>query len=100
MHYIIAKDNLNRDYHNDRLFTTEQALTLLEMKEWCKIANHENSAYFYTIIDDLSKMNLESMYDCNGEVPSYDTFCRYTGLGILPHDQALQMYNKHFHIQG
>ena len=99
MHYIIAKDNLNRDYHNDKLITTRQVnQTVEEMQGICDRANNSQDTYFYTIITDLSEMNLESMYDCNGEVPGFNTFCNYTGLGVLPHDGAYKMYSKHFNL--
>lgn len=99
MYYIIAKDNLNRDYHPDRLVASRQLNQSVEdMQERCDLMNHSQDQLFYTVITDLSKMNLESMYDCAGEIPSFSTFCSYTGLGMLPHDDVDIIYRKHFNL--
>lgn len=101
MNYIVAKDNLNRDYHNDRLVTMQKmGQSLQDLIDKCDTINANHGSLFYTVTNDLSTMYLMSMYDCNGETPAFDIFCNYTGLGILPHEQALAMYNQHFNIQG
>lgn len=99
MHYIIARDNLNRDYFPDRLIALRSLnQTIEDMQERCEVLNYAQSQLFYTVIDNLNDMSLDSMYDCNGEVPPFQTFCKYTGLGILPHDGAEVLYQQHFSL--
>jgi hypothetical protein len=101
MHYIIAKDNFSRDCHNDKLVALQEPTqSVQDMQNWCDINNHDCSLLYYVVTDDLTTMYLTSTYDYKEEIPTFDTFCNYTGLDLLPHDHALVIYNLHFNIQG
>jgi len=97
MYYVIAKDNLNRDYHNDRLVADFEARLGAEI--YCQMHNYDNSPYFHTITISVEDMNLESAYDINGEIHSYTVFCNFTGLTLVPIRLSRSMYNKHYNIK-
>lgn len=100
MLYIIAKDDLNRDYHNDKLIAVyDPTVTYnyeLNCQRHCHDLNKENDGLFYTIICDLSVMNLDSMYDLSCGITTFEQFLVYTGFGIIPHDQAYTIYKSRF----
>lgn len=100
MTYIVAKDNLNRDYHNDILvaiFANKSMATA-----YCKTNNHEHASQHYIIvesIDELMKsMTLSSFYDVNGSVPDLKQFLNFTGLSIVPINIAKEMFNQHYNV--
>lgn len=92
---LIAVDNLNRDYHPDRIIEVSDDISRLNT-----LANNRNdldSQLFYKVVDRDYKLNFDSLYDMSDiDKPSFNEFCYYTGVDYLEPDVAISIYNKQF----
>jgi len=98
IYYVIAKDNLNRDYHNDIL--TAVFLYKTDAMHHCARNNYESAPYFYEVKIDLDSFDTSSFLDVCGKVPSLDKFLEFTGLGLADRQLAIDMYNKQYNLGG
>lgn len=94
---LIAVDNLNRDYHPDRIIEVSDDISRL--KTLANDRNYLNSQLFYKVVDRDYKLNFDSLYDISDiDKPSFNEFCYYTGVDHLEPEVALEYYNKQFKI--
>ncbi len=94
---LIAIDNLNRDYHPDRIIEVSDDISRLKTLESDR--NHLNSDLFYKVVDRNYKLNFDSLYDISDiDKPSFNEFCDYTGVDYLEPDVAISIYNKQFNL--
>ena len=94
---LIAIDNLNRDYHPDRIIEVSDDISKLETL--AKVWNNLNSNLFYKVVDRDYKLNFDSLYDISDiDKPSFEQFCNYTGVNHLEPDVAISIYNKQFNL--
>ena len=94
---LIAIDNLNRDYHPDRIIEVSDDISRLKTLESDR--NHLNSELFYKVVDRNYKLNFDSLYDISDiDKPSFNEFCNYTGVNHLEPDVAISIYNKQFNL--
>ena len=95
---LIAVDNLNRIYHQDKIIEASDDEQLLIDK-----ANTRNSLVqnlFYKVVDRDYKLCFDSLYDISDiNKPSYEQFCKYTGVNHLEPEVAISIYNKQFNIK-
>ena len=95
---LIAVDNLNRIYHQDRIIEVSDDISRL--KTLAKVWNNLNSNLFYKVVDRDYKLCFDSLYDISDiDKPSYEQFCKYTGVNHLEPDVAISIYNKQFNIK-
>ena len=95
---LIAIDNLNRDYHPDRI--VEASDDISRLKTLANDKNYLNSNLFYKVVDRDYKLNFDSLYDVTDIViPSFEQFCNYTGVDYLEPEVAISIYNKQFKIK-
>ena len=95
---LIAIDNLNRDYHPDRIIEASDDISRL--KTLASDRNYLNSNLFYKVVDRDYKLNFDSLYDITDiDIPSYEQFCNYTGVNHLEPDVAISIYKKQFNIK-
>lgn len=94
---LIAVDNLNRDYHPDRIIEVSDNISRL--KTLASDRNYLNSNLFYKVVDRDYKLNFDSLYDtADIDIPSFEQFCKYTGVNHLEPEVAINIYNKQFNI--
>ena len=94
---LIAIDNLNRDYHPDRIIEVSDDISRLKTLE--KVWNSLNSNLFYKVVDRDYKLCFDSLYDISDiDKPSFNEFCNYTGVNHLEPDVAISIYNKQFNL--
>ena len=94
---LIAIDNLNRDYHPDKIIEVSDDISRL--KTLASDRNNLNSNLFYKVVDRNYKLNFDSLYDISDiDKPSYEQFCNYTGVNHLEPDVAISIYNKQFNL--
>ncbi len=94
---LIAVDNLNRDYHPDKIIEASDDISRL--KTLASDRNYLNSNLFYKVVDKDYKLNFDSLYDiADIDIPSFEQFCDYTGVNHLEPDVAISIYNKQFKI--
>lgn len=94
---LIAVDNLNRIYHQDRIIEVSDDISRL--KTLAKVWNNLKSNLFYKVVDRDYKLCFDSLYDISDiDKPSYEQFCNYTGVNHLEPDVAISIYNKQFNI--
>lgn len=94
---LIAIDNLNRDYHPDRIIEVSDDISRLKTLESDR--NHLNSDLFYKVVDRNYKLNFDSLYDISDiDKPSFNEFCDYTGVDYLEPEVAISIYNKQFNL--
>ncbi len=94
---LIAIDNLNRDYHPDRIIEVSDDISRLKTLESDR--NNLNSNLFYKVVDRNYKLNFDSLYDISDiDKPSFNEFCDYTGVDYLEPDVAISIYNKQFNL--
>ena len=94
---LIAIDNLNRDYHPDKIIEVSDDISRLKTLESDR--NHLNSDLFYKVVDRDYKLNFDSLYDISDiDKPSFNEFCDYTGVDYLEPDVAISIYNKQFNL--
>ena len=92
---LIAVDNLNRDYKPDRI--VEASDDISKLKTLASDRNYLNSELFYKVVDRDYKLNFDSLYDiADIDIPSYEQFCKYTGVNHLEPEVAISIYNKQF----
>lgn len=95
---IIKSDNFNRDYQPEFIYMIdlgeEEAKVLVKKLNQ---AGGDNSPEFYKVVSDEYTPNFESQYDLVGEVPTYSTFCKYTGVDKLGDIQGTLFYLQQFH---
>ena len=95
---LIAVDNLNRDYHPDRIIEISDDISRL--KTLASDRNYLNSNLFYKVVDRDYKLNFDSLYDiADIDIPSFNEFCNYTGVNHLEPEVAISIYNKQFNIK-
>ena len=95
---LIAVDNLNRDYHPDKIIEISDDISRL--KTLASDRNYLNSELFYKVVDRDYKLCFDSLYDiADIDKPSYEQFCKYTGVNHLEPDVAISIYNKQFNIK-
>ena len=94
---LIAIDNLNRDYHPDKIIEVSDDISRL--KTLASDRNNLNSDLFYKVVDRNYKLNFDSLYDISDiDKPSFNEFCDYTGVDYLEPDVAISIYNKQFNL--
>ena len=94
---LIAVDNLNRDYHPDRIIEVSDDISRL--KTLASDRNHLGSNLFYKVVDRDYKLCFDSLYDISDiDKPSFNEFCNYTGVDFLEPDVAISIYNKQFNL--
>lgn len=94
---LIAVDNLNRDYHPDRIIEVSDDISRL--KTLASDRNYLNSELFYKVVDRDYKLCFDSLYDISDiDKPSFNEFCNYTGVDYLEPDVAISIYNKQFNL--
>jgi len=94
---LIAIDNLNRDYHPDRIIEVSDNISRL--KTLASDRNYLNSELFYKVVDRDYKLCFDSLYDISDiDKPSFNEFCNYTGVDYLEPDVAISIYNKQFNL--
>ena len=94
---LIARDNLNRIYHQDRIIEVSDDISRL--KTLASDRNNLNSDLFYKVVDRNYKLNFDSLYDISDiDKPSFNEFCDYTGVDYLEPDVAISIYNKQFNL--
>ena len=100
MSYILMSiDNYNRDFHPDRIHKVSESKEELENElQYCR--NSENSERSFKVVDENYSFNFESNYDLIDEVPTFKTFCQYTGCNLLQEKKALDLYIKQFKVKG
>ena len=95
---LIAVDNLNRDYHPDKII--EASDNISRLKTLASDRNYLNSNLFYKVVDRDYKLNFDSLYDiADIDIPSFEQFCKYTGVNHLEPEVAISIYNKQFNIK-
>ena len=97
MCYILMSiDNYNRDFHPDKIHKVSESKEELEYElQYCN-----NSERYFNVVDENYSFNFESNFDLIDEVPTFKTFCQYTGCNLLPEKKALELYIKQFKIKG
>ena len=94
---LIAVDNLNRDYHPDRIIEVSDDIS--KLKTLASDRNYLNSNLFYKVVDRDYKLCFDSLYDISDiDKPSFNEFCNYTGIDYLEPDVAISIYNKQFNL--
>ena len=94
---LIAVDNLNRDYHPDRIIEVSDNISRL--KTLASDRNHLGSELFYKVVNRDYKLYLYSLYDISDiDIPTYEQFCHYTGVDNLEPEVAISIYNKQFNL--
>ena len=94
---LIAVDNLNRDYHPDRIIEVSDDIS--KLKTLASDRNYLNSNLFYKVVDRDYKLCFDSLYDISDiDKPSFNEFCNYTGVDYLEPDVAISIYNKQFNL--
>ena len=94
---LIAVDNLNRIYHQDRIIEVSDDISRL--KTLAKVWNNLKSNLFYKVVDRNYKLCFDSLYDISDiDKPSFNEFCNYTGVNHLEPDVAISIYNKQFNL--
>ena len=94
---IAVVDNLNRDYHPDRIIEVSDDISRL--KTLASDRNYLNSELFYKVVDRDYKLCFDSLYDISDiDKPSFNEFCNYTGVDYLEPDVAISIYNKQFNL--
>ena len=90
---LITVDNLNRDYHPDRIIEVSDNIEILASDR-----NYLNSNLFYKVVDRDYKLNFDSLYDITDiDIQSFNEFCDYTGVDYL--EVEISIYNKQFNIK-
>ena len=94
---LIAVDNLNRIYHQDKIIEVSDDISRL--KTLAKVWNNLKSNLFYKVVDRDYKLCFDSLYDISDiNKPSYGQFCKYTGVNHLEPEVAISIYNKQFNL--
>ena len=93
MFFVIEKDNLGREYHNDKLIAIFSSQ--YHADAFCNCTNGPNNSGFYKVVTSLENMNLDSMYDVTSEIPKIKTFFDYTGLWLFP-EKGMEIYEARY----
>lgn len=91
---LLQVDNFNRDYHPDRIIEVNYNKSILQRK--ADEINNRCSDVYWRVVDEDYKFNFDSLYDVSTEVPTFENFCKYTGLNKLSLDKAIEEYNSRF----
>jgi len=87
---VIARDNYNREYYPERLITV--AINETEAHLIAEELNRSGDD-FYVVVEDSYKLNLESMWDCNGDEPPSSFYVAQFGLKAFPNNISEAHYD-------
>ena len=99
---LLQVDNFNRFSHPDKIIEVSYDKSVLQRK--ADEINNRNSDVYWVVVDEDYKFNFDSLYDISTEVPTFENFCKYTGLNELSLDKARKVYNlryktkKYYHL--
>ncbi len=87
---IIIQDSLDMDYIPESFYRTN--LSREEAEVVIKDLNNKIGRNYYKIVEDSYVLNTESIYDANGDIPSFEVFSNMCSLYLLSIEEAINLY--------